>query len=277
MVSIGREAFKGCECLASVTIGSSVRNIGESAFEECKSLTDVIIPDSVRRIRRQSFMKCENLINVAIGNNVKSIGAEAFRRCKRLFEIYIPNSVKIIGKAAFEECYIKKVILSQSTKYYPDSFDEITTISKACVFISYSWKDNEKEWVKKLASSLQAYGVHAIFDMRNVDLGDDLKKFMYEGITKAEKVICIMTPEYKRRAETRQGGVGEEYSIIKNEICRGGISRNKYIPILRDGDIEEAFTEEFVDSAYLDFKNDNDYNEKLEELVNSIFKRPSHL
>ena len=142
------------------------------------------------------------------------------------------------------------------------------------VFISYSWDNDEhKKWVEKLANDLQRFDIHVTFDRKSLDLGDGLKEFMYEGISNSERVICIMTPEYKRRAETCEGGVGYEYSIIKDEISRGDISRNKYIPILRGGSKKVSFTKEFLDSAYLDFKNDNSYKKKLEELVNSIFKK----
>ena len=104
VTSIGRNAFSGCNGLASVEIPNSVTNIDEKAFRDCSGMTSVIIGNSVTSIGQYAFYKCSSLISVTIPNSVTSIGYEAFSCCSGLTVVTIPNSVTSIGTYAFDGC-----------------------------------------------------------------------------------------------------------------------------------------------------------------------------
>ena len=55
VTSIGNDAFRYCESLASVTIPASVTSIGNSAFYSCTSLSSVTIPASVTSMGNDTF------------------------------------------------------------------------------------------------------------------------------------------------------------------------------------------------------------------------------
>ena len=101
---IGKEAFKYCAQLTSVTIPNSVTEIGNLAFGGCYSLTSITIPNSVKKIGRYAFIKCSALTTITIPNSVKSIEYNAFSYCSSLTSITIPNSVTSIEQRAFYEC-----------------------------------------------------------------------------------------------------------------------------------------------------------------------------
>ena len=104
------------------------------------------------------------------------------------------------------------------------------------VFISYSWDDEEhKNWVMNLRNKLVNDGIITVIDRVDLPLGDSIPRFMEESIRKADYILIVLTPEYKRRADNRIGGVGYEDSIITGEILNGQ-NRKKYIPILARGD-----------------------------------------
>lgn len=90
------------------------------------------------------------------------------------------------------------------------------------VFIHYSW-DNEshKKWTLFLADRLIADGIEVIFDRYDLKLGSNNNYFM-EKIETADKVLLIMTPDYKIKADNRTSGIGYEYQIISSEFsqCR---------------------------------------------------------
>ena len=91
---IGKEAFKGCESLASVVIPESVTEIGEEAFRGCKALASVVIPESVTEIGKEAFYGCESLASVEIFAGVTEIGRSAFSRCESLSSIKFGGTKK---------------------------------------------------------------------------------------------------------------------------------------------------------------------------------------
>lgn len=101
------------------------------------------------------------------------------------------------------------------------------------VFISYSW-DN-KDWVLSLRNRLEQDGVKTVIDRTDMQLGDSISVFMEQSIKAAEVILLILTPEYKRKADNRLGGVGYEGSIITGEILCGQRKR-QFIPVLAMGE-----------------------------------------
>ena len=101
---IGREAFKYCAQLTSVTIPNSVTEIGNLAFGGCSSLTSITIPNSVKKIGSYAFIKCSALTTITIPNSVTTIEDNAFVYCSSLTSVTIPNSVTSVGWAAFYGC-----------------------------------------------------------------------------------------------------------------------------------------------------------------------------
>ena len=138
VVSIGDYAFRSCNDLTSVTIGSPVTSIGDYAFQGCGSIADtLVIPGNVHSIGINPFSGCgilpaivvssgnsvydsrdncnaivrtatNELVvgtrNTAIPNTVTAIGDYAFHNCYNLASITIPNSVAVIGYYAFYNC-----------------------------------------------------------------------------------------------------------------------------------------------------------------------------
>ncbi|WP_051929381.1 toll/interleukin-1 receptor domain-containing protein [Flavobacterium sp. 83] len=116
------------------------------------------------------------------------------------------------------------------------------TENRRKVFISYSWDNSEhQEWVLSLAKDLMnKFGIQVILDQFELSAGKDLTYFMESSIENADKVLIILTPNYKIKAEDRKSGVGYETSMITQEIFESSITKIKFIPILRVGDSKSS-------------------------------------
>ena len=84
VTEIGQYAFRDCEELTGVVIGSNVTTIAFDAFWNCTSLQELDIPDNVTTIASWAFEGCSSLKSLTIGSGMTSIGATAFSGCTAL-------------------------------------------------------------------------------------------------------------------------------------------------------------------------------------------------
>ena len=117
IVSIGNEAFKGCNNLQEIRVpsggdrysGLEAPTFGKDVFADCSSLTQATLPNFVGSIGEGMFKNCNSLQNFTREggySNVQdvSIGDYAFYGCSSLYTVELAAECKIIGAHAFENC-----------------------------------------------------------------------------------------------------------------------------------------------------------------------------
>ena len=144
------------------------------------------------------------------------------------------------------------------------------------VFVSYSWDDEQHEkWVLQLASDLVSNGIDVILDKWEMRFGKLLPHFMEHAIKDSQRVICVITPNYKKKTEGLAGGVGVEYSIMSAEIQKN-IKTEKFIPLFRIGNKEDDIPTFLEGRDFVDMRDDAQYKEKMEELIRDILNKPKY-
>ena len=174
-----------------------------------------------------------------------------------------------VDNVAIETSYNPTIEMKESEK------SEIGNEPK--VFISYSWDSVEhEEWILSLATKLRENGVDAILDKWDLGaLGKPLPNFMETSISKSQRVICVMTPNYKKKTDNLVGGVGYEYSIISSEIFTEDINTSKFIPLFRAGTDADAIPTILKGRKYVDMRDDSEFEDKfLHELLRDIHDAP---
>lgn len=143
------------------------------------------------------------------------------------------------------------------------------------VFISYSWDNEEhKEWVLNLANQLRKDGVDVILDRYYLRPGKNVPFFVENSIRRSNRIITILTPNYKRKAENRLGGVGQEFSMINNELAKNISDNERIIPVLKSGSTDDSIPEFLQQYLYVSFSDSKKYNSNYEELLREIYKEP---
>jgi hypothetical protein len=137
-------------------------------------------------------------------------------------------------------------------------------------FISYSWDDDShKHWVRAVASKLRGDGVDVTLDRWAVEPGDQLPRLMETSIRENDFVVIVCTPNYKRRSDNRQGGVGYEGDIMTAEVFTGKDPR-KFIPVLRAGDWMSASPSWLLGKYGLDLRGDPYSEEEYQDLLSTL-------
>lgn len=143
------------------------------------------------------------------------------------------------------------------------------------VFISYSWdNENHKKWVLDLADKLVSEGVNIILDRYELRPGKSLPLFVETSIKKADRIIIVFTPNYKLKAEKRDGGVGYEYSIMNANLYENQTENEKIIPVLRSGEKTESIPEFMQQYIHIDMRKDKNYDTSYTDLLREIYDEP---
>ncbi len=104
--TIGKNAFRNCTKLATLTIGNSLVSIGDNAFERCTNLTQLVFPAALRSVGKEAFKGCvaATQLSFPAGSLLESIGDRAFFGCRSFTAVKLPEGVRNIGSAAFFGC-----------------------------------------------------------------------------------------------------------------------------------------------------------------------------
>lgn len=199
-----------------------------------------------------------------------------------VLEWYNHSSYIEFGKL-FQECpsaninvilaKVKNILISLLknevlTKEKTTTILEKEKVAKKKIFISYSWEEEEhKSWVLKLANRLENS-----FDIKideKLPLGGDINAFMENMIEYSDKILLILTPTYKQKADGREKGVGYETGLISNEFFNDQASI-KFVPILRKGTLESSFPKYLGNRKCLVMTDDSKFEENIEILIDDL-------
>ena len=89
------------------------------------------------------------------------------------------------------------------------------------VFISYAWgTEDYNEKVLSFATDLMHDGIDVVLDKWSLKEGNDTYAFMERSVTDLTitNVLILLDPNYEKKANERNGGVGTETQIISPEI-----------------------------------------------------------
>jgi hypothetical protein len=104
LTAIGKEAFRSCRSLKSVTIPSGVEAIWSYTFEDCTSLESVNLPEGLTTISEYAFTGCDMLSGINLPTSLTAIGRRAFSDCASLKTVTIPSGVEAIWSYTFKDC-----------------------------------------------------------------------------------------------------------------------------------------------------------------------------
>ena len=102
VVTVGNNAFNGCEELKSVT-GALVKTVGDNAFYACIELSAVSM-NALETIGENAFHLCESLTEIGF-ESVKTVYSSAFSDCHELTTVELP-AIENIYEGVFFDCFM---------------------------------------------------------------------------------------------------------------------------------------------------------------------------
>ncbi len=107
---IGKEVFRGCSKLKSVSIPYGVSSLGTGVFTNCENLQSVTIGtnntdhSTYKTLSRTVFSNCAKLKSFTLSKTCTSIDNDAFNGCSSLTSVSNTSQLTGIGGSAFKGC-----------------------------------------------------------------------------------------------------------------------------------------------------------------------------
>ena len=162
------------------------------------------------------------------------------------------------------QMYIR--ILYERVYDYITAKDGLHKSDDPSIFISYSWdSDSHKKKVENFVRRLRSEGLSVKYD-GDIALGERLPEFMENSITDSDYTVFICTPQYKNKADGRQGGAGYENSIITGEILEKK-NEKKFIPVLFSGTWTESLPNWAKGKLGVNYTNVDNCENELQKLI----------
>ena len=167
--SFGKNCFKNCRSITSVSLNEHITVLPDGLFEGCTNLLSIDSQNKLN-IGKRCFKNCENLENFDIYNlhvipaeafsNCKklkkvrllaktiSIESRAFYNCRNLTDINLPDTVEVIKKEAFRNCSsIKTITIPANLKLFGIAafayMDSLKSINVSPFNKTFSTPDNK--------------------------------------------------------------------------------------------------------------------------------------
>lgn len=149
------------------------------------------------------------------------------------------------------------------------------------VFVSYSWSnDIHKKNVKSLADRLIHDGINVIIDIYDLKDGQDKYLFMEKSVKdpSIDKVLILCDKVYAEKADNRNGGVGNETTIISSKVYKDAMGKEeKFIPVIMQYDEQgmPPIPAYLSSRIYIDLTDDK-YEDGYKHLVRTIYNEPEN-
>jgi len=139
-------------------------------------------------------------------------------------------------------------------------------------FLTYAYSTEEhSDWVIRLATDLREKGaIDCKLDVWNLKPGERIMEYMKQ-ISIVDKVLVVCDHMLIKKLESeKSSGIQIEFLFINNLIERKP-KKGDIIPILKEGSKEDTIPKELQGRIYVDFRNAQEYEDKLEELIKAVW------
>lgn len=137
------------------------------------------------------------------------------------------------------------------------------------VFIGYAWEsDDHNERVISFVEFLRNEGYNASMDRMKSqeETAINFNQMMVQSLNDSDKVVVILSPKYKQKADKFEGGVGMEFNMILEDIKS---KANKYVFVsFGSNHLGEIVPNGIAGREVLDLKKDQD-----EHAFNGLFAK----
>ena len=102
VMSVGPNAFAGCDELTSVQLPPTVRAVSDCAFLGCTALRQVSLPQTIQAFGCFAFTGCTSLQQITLPRHTALVDSLTFYCCASLRTLVLPHRIRTVCQGALE-------------------------------------------------------------------------------------------------------------------------------------------------------------------------------
>jgi small GTP-binding protein len=264
-----------------ISVGRPVRTLFQGLFESFLTRRDL----TVLRYEAVRCTKGHVLDRSVVRDRLKE--SKAFAFCNECGErLTLPTEERIqLTREQEVELAMQRAAAAYRTRFEEAIFRVRAHVAERGLktpecFISYAWGvPVDERWVERaLAADLQKAGIDVVLDRwENARVGASVSRFV-ERIEKADRVVVVGTPSYRRKYENRDPGAGfvvaAEVDVISNRLLGAEQRKETVLPVLLSGAKEESLPPLLHGRVHADFRDQRRYFVTAFDLLLSLYGIP---
>ena len=130
-------------------------------------------------------------------------------------------------------------------------------------------------WVRDLAIRLTHHRLDVVLDQLSPELDlaapqAEINQWMTQSIDNCDKILAVLTPRYRQKAEDNVGGVGYEYQRLLAEKPMISKRLGRYVGVLRQGERSESLPRYLASRPVIDLRTSLDESENIASLLREL-------
>ncbi|MBI1314204.1 TIR domain-containing protein [bacterium] len=259
----------------------NIRQVFEGLVEQMLSSRDT----EARRVRPVKCEKCGTPVDRAVMARLLKEGKSAVgcENADCLTRIELPPDEPLSVKPAQRKQIAQESAVAERRTKFEEVLFEMSRLAEAeeltapSCFVSYAWGNAAHErWVeRRLAMDLEKAGIQVILDRwENAHPGSSIPRFV-DLISKADRVLIVGTKAYLQKYDNKEPSTGTVVAAEMDQVSARLLGSEKkkktVIPLLLEGEREDAFPPALTTRVHSDFRDDGRYFDVALDLLLGLY------
>ena len=170
--------------------------IGKQAFRSCSKITSLTLPSSIKTIEMQAFSYCSALESVTLNEGLETLETYVFESSSKLASIHIPASLTEIPQRAFQDSSIKQFTVSADNANYATDNHGVLYSKDMTKLLQYPTANETSTYtIPEGVANILAYSFFGSKNLTSVTIPETVTNIEEQVFRSCKKLSSVIIPD----------------------------------------------------------------------------------